>query len=203
MPAPPSCLPPARSLAPHWAAVPQHMSASLDLEAALLGRACRLDGQALAQIHDQYYPALYRFALYRLGEPEAAADLAAEVFVRLLDALHAGRAPQTSLRGWLFGVAAHLVADHFRRRPTVPLSEALSDGQSVAGEAEARLARGAVRAQLRRLTDEQQHVLALRFGDGFSLEDTAATLGKSVTAVKALQFRAVEALRRALRTDDD
>ncbi|MCC6191546.1 MAG: sigma-70 family RNA polymerase sigma factor [Anaerolineales bacterium] len=179
------------------------MSASLDLEAALLGRACRLDGQALAQIHDQYYPALYRFALYRLGEPEAAADLAAEVFVRLLDALHAGRAPQTSLRGWLFGVAAHLVADHFRRRPTVPLSEALSDGQSVAGEAEARLARGAVRAQLRRLTDEQQHVLALRFGDGFSLEDTAATLGKSVTAVKALQFRAVEALRRALRTDDD
>jgi RNA polymerase sigma-70 factor (ECF subfamily) len=179
------------------------MSAPPDPEAALLARARDLDSRALALIHDQYYPVLYRFALYRLGEPEAAADVAAEVFVRLLDALHAGRSPQTSLRGWLFGVASHLVADHFRRKPAAPLSEALADGMSVAGEVEARLARGAVLAELRRLTDEQQQVLALRFGDGFSVEETAATLGKSLTAVKALQFRAVDALRRALRVDHD
>jgi RNA polymerase sigma-70 factor (ECF subfamily) len=179
------------------------MSVPPESDAALLARARDLDGRALALIHDQYYPALYRFALYRLGETEAAADVAAEVFVRLLDALHAGRAPQTSLRGWLFGVAGHLVADHFRRKPAAPLSDALPDGQSVTGEVEARLTRGAVQTELRRLTDEQQQVLALRFGDGFSVEETAATLGKSVTAVKALQFRAVEALRRALSVNHD
>jgi RNA polymerase sigma-70 factor (ECF subfamily) len=182
------------------------MTAPPDSDAALLARARDLDGRALALIHDQYYTALYRYALYRLGEPEAAADVAAEVFVRLLDALHRGRAPQTSLRGWLFGVAGHLVVDHYRRRPAAPLSDDLPDpggAQAVAGEAEARLARAAVQAELRRLTDEQQQVLALRFGDGFSVEETATTLGKSVTAVKALQFRAVEALRRALRVQDD
>ena len=174
-----------------------------DPDATLLARARDLDAQALGHIHDQYYPALYRFALYRTSDPELAADVAGEVFVRLLDALHARRPPQTTLRGWLFGVAAHLVADHYRRKPAAELSESLADSQSVPGEAEANLARGEVQAGMRRLTEEQQQVLALRFGDGFSVEETATTLGKSVNATKALQFRAIEALRRVLKVDHD
>jgi RNA polymerase sigma-70 factor (ECF subfamily) len=46
------------------------------------------------------------------------------------------------------------------------------------------------------LTSEQQHVLALRFADEHSLEETAAIMEKSVNAVKALQFRAIASLRR-------
>jgi RNA polymerase sigma-70 factor (ECF subfamily) len=48
------------------------------------------------------------------------------------------------------------------------------------------------------LTAEQQHVLALRFGQGYSLEETAAFMDKNVNAVKALQFRALAALQREL-----
>ncbi|MFN2152656.1 MAG: sigma factor-like helix-turn-helix DNA-binding protein, partial [Anaerolineales bacterium] len=36
----------------------------------------------------------------------------------------------------------------------------------------------------------------LRFGDGYSLEETAAVMQKKVNAVKALQFRALAALQR-------
>ncbi len=170
-----------------------------DPDATLLACARDLDAQALAQIHDQYYPALYRFALYRTSDPELAADVAGEVFVRLLDALHARRPPQATLRGWLFGVAAHLVADHFRRKPTAELPETLAAAYSVPAEAEANLLRGEVQTGIRRLTEDQQQVLALRFGDGFSVEETATTIGKSVNATKALQFRALEALRRVLK----
>src|SRR5262245_43113214 len=95
-------------------AVSNRMQTSPSAEAALLARARELDPRALGQIHDELYPEIYRYALYRIGDPEAAADVAAEVFVRLLNALHAGRAPQTALRGWLFGVAAHQVADFWR-----------------------------------------------------------------------------------------
>jgi RNA polymerase sigma-70 factor (ECF subfamily) len=69
---------------------------------------------------------------------------------------------------------------------------------SPATEAEARLRLIQVRAAIQRLTAEQQAVLALRFGGGFSVEQTAEALSKSVSAVKALQFRALEALRRTL-----
>ncbi len=196
---------PSRLAAPgfmlYFFAVQTRMANPPDPDATLLARARDLDAQALAHIHDQFYPALYRFALYRTSDPELAADIAAEVFVRLLDALHGRRPPQTTLRGWLFGVAAHLVADHFRRKPAAELSETLADAHSVPAEAEANLARGEVLAGMRRLTDEQQQVLALRFGDGFSVEETATTLGKSVNATKALQFRALEALRRVLKVN--
>jgi RNA polymerase sigma-70 factor (ECF subfamily) len=173
---------------------------SADRDTALLDGARRLDARALGEIHDTSYPAIYRYAHYRLGDGEAAADLAAEVFLRLLDALHANRPPQNTLRGWLFGVAAHLVADHWRKRHgTGPLTDDIPDTQSVSAEAELNLQRSALRRALPRLTEEQQHVLALRFGEGFSVEESARILGKSVNAAKALQFRAVEALKRLLQ----
>lgn len=165
-------------------------------EAALLAGARELDARALAQIHDRYYPDLYRFAAYRTGDASVAEDIASETLMRLLDALHRGQAPRTTLRGWLFGVAAHLVADHFRRRPPSPLAETLPGAAGTAEEAEENLRRRAVSAALRRLTPEQQDVLAHRFGEGASLEETAEAMGKTVNAVKQLQWRAVEALRR-------
>jgi RNA polymerase sigma-70 factor (ECF subfamily) len=174
-------------------------------EAALLERARELDSRALGQIHDQYYPEIYRYALYRTGDAHVAEDIAGEVFLRLLDAVHKGRAPQTTLRGWLFGVAANLVADHFRRAPreSAPLDDSLAAPEALTAQAEGNLQKRAVRAALRRLTPEQQEVLTLRFGDGFSVEETATTLGKTATAVKALQFRALEALRRWVEVGHD
>lgn len=171
-------------------------------EAELLAGARRLDSRALAAIHDRYYPDLYRYVQYRTNDSGVAEDISSEVFMRLLDGLHAGRPPR-SLRAWLFGVANHMVADHFRRaarRVEVALPENLPAGQdhdpeAAAGESQ-RLQD--VRHALTQLTEDQQEVLALRFGEGRSLEQTAAELDKSVNAVKQLQFRAVAALRRRL-----
>jgi RNA polymerase sigma-70 factor (ECF subfamily) len=169
-------------------------------EKALLEQARRLDERALGQIHDRYYPEIYRYALYRTGRTEVADDVAGEVFLRLLDALHGGRPPRTTLRGWLFGVAANLVADHFRRAPreSALLDDDVAAPGSAAAEAEGRLQRQVIQAAIRQLTREQQEALALRFGSGLSLDETAAAMGKSVNAVKVLQFRALESLRRLL-----
>lgn len=169
-------------------------------EQTLLEQAQRLDERALGQIHDRYYAEIYRFALYRTGRSEVADDIAGEVFLRLLDALHKGRPPRTTLRGWLYGVASNLVADHFRKAPreSQELDENHAAPHSPAAEAELQLVQADVRQAMRQLTREQQEALAFRFGEGFSVEETAEAMGKSVNAVKALQFRAIEALRRVL-----
>ncbi len=176
------------------------MSTTPPNEAALLARARELDSRALGLIHDRYYPEIYRYALYRTSDPALAEDIAGEAFLRLLDSLHQGRAPQTTLRGWLFSVASNLVVDHFRRAPreSAALDEDLPEAESSASRAEQNVQRQAVQAAIRQLTAEQQETLALRFGDGFSVEQTADVMGKSVTAVKALQFRALAMLRKAL-----
>lgn len=161
-----------------------------------------LDPLAIAELHDRYYPEVYRYARYRLGDDDIAQDIASDVFVRLLEAAHAGRGPNQSLRGWLLGTASHLVMDHFRRlysgRET-PLGDDLPEnGADLSHAIEDVDRHRAVRKALSRLTGEQQHVLALRFLGAYSLEETADLMGRNSNAVKALQFRALAALRRHL-----
>jgi RNA polymerase sigma-70 factor, ECF subfamily len=164
-------------------------------ESTLLLRARELDLRALSRIHDRYYPEICRYAFYRIGENKSAEDIASEVFLRLLVGLRSGKPPQNTLRGWLFGVASHLVADHFRHQSRLSDQDFMAASESPQAEAERNIQHGEVRMALRNLTTDQQEVLALRFGEGFSVEETAHILGKSVTAVKSMQFRAIEALR--------
>jgi RNA polymerase sigma-70 factor (ECF subfamily) len=55
-----------------------------------------------------------------------------------------------------------------------------------------------LRQAIRQLTPEQQHVLALRFTENYSLEQTASQMKKSINAIKALQFRAIETLKQLM-----
>jgi RNA polymerase sigma-70 factor (ECF subfamily) len=112
-----------------------------------------------------------------------------------------GRGPRSSPRGWLFGTLRHIVDDHYRaayaRGSEADPVDAYADGTPDAA-VEAGEEQGEIRRALRFLTSEQQHVLALRFGGGYSLEETAKMMGRKANAIKALQFRALQALRRHL-----
>jgi RNA polymerase sigma-70 factor (ECF subfamily) len=162
----------------------------------------RLDAQAIGAIYDQYFPEVYRYVRYRINDDLAAEDLASEVFVRLLEAVQKKQGPQTSLKGWLIATASHAVDDHLRRqyrRPVEALSDALPDHRSsVTSEVDSREQNRMVQNAYAQLTSEQQHVLALRFGQGYSIEETAAHLKKNINAVKALQFRALASLQRQI-----
>jgi RNA polymerase sigma-70 factor (ECF subfamily) len=159
-----------------------------------------LDQQAIGAVYDKYFSEIYRYVLYRIGDPTLAEDIASDVFVRLLESVQSGRPPQTNLKGWLIGTASHIVTDQLRkkyRRPEEEISESLPDrGPSLTAEVDQREQNRMVNDAYAQLTSEQQHVLALRFGQGYSLEETAATMNKNVNAVKALQFRALAALQR-------
>lgn len=175
----------------------------------LIDRARQMDREALAQIHDQFYPEVYRYARFRLSDDQVCEDIASEVFLRLLDAFNRKRGPKESLRGWLIGTASNLVNDYLRHRynrPTDNLDDQaerrLSDERTLPEESFQKAARRqSVQSAIRELTWEQQHVLALRFSEERSLKETARLLGKSINAVKALQFRALASLRRQLEQD--
>lgn len=171
----------------------------------LLSRARQLDGNVLAEIHDRYYPEVYRYVRFRLDDPLLCEDIAGEVFLRLIEAFSRQRGPDHNLRAWLLSTATHLINDHLRRRyrrRTQPLDEqeveALVDDANPASIWEGAFESQQVRQAIARLTPDQQQVLALRFADERSLEETARLVGKNVNAVKALQFRALGALRRLL-----
>jgi RNA polymerase sigma-70 factor, ECF subfamily len=161
-----------------------------------------LNPQVIASVYDRYSLDVYRYVRYRIGDEQTAEDITSDVFVRLLEACQRGRSPQTNLKAWLLGTASHIVTDHMRRnyrRPTDELSENVLDPLAVpVNEVERREKERVIRAAMSNLTPEQQHVLALRFGEGYSIEETAAVLNKNVNAVKALQFRALASLQRGV-----
>jgi RNA polymerase sigma-70 factor (ECF subfamily) len=167
---------------------------------SLLERVNRHDQSALIEVHDRYFDQLYHYISYRLGDSDVAADLTGEVFLALIKALKKGNPPKTSLSGWLYAVARNLVADHIKKQVrTVPLLEDLiADSPSLTDQAHLALLVPTLRQALLQLTEDQQHVIALRFGQGLSLAETAVILDRSVGAVKALQHRALAALARII-----
>jgi RNA polymerase sigma-70 factor, ECF subfamily len=159
-----------------------------------------MDRHAIGAIYDRYFAEVYRYVRYRINDEVAAEDITSDVFMRLLEATQRKQGPQTYLKGWLIATASHAVNDHLRRqyrRPVEALSESLPNGaMSVHAEVDLREQNSMIQSAYARLTSEQQHVLALRFGQGYSLEETATYLKKDINAVKALQFRALAALQR-------
>ena len=171
-------------------------------ELALLAGVRKLDKQALTEAHDTYYPAIFRYISFRVGDQQTAEDLTSEVFTRLLSAVRDRSAPDNTLRGWLYGVASRVVADHHRKQYR---TEKTTLDENMAGEAADPLdtvshmqTLEALHDALSELTKDQQDVIALRFGYEMPIKEVAQTLGKSVGSVKQLQARAVAALSRKL-----
>jgi RNA polymerase sigma-70 factor (ECF subfamily) len=171
-------------------------------ETSLLERAREYDQAALIEIYDLHSRRIYNYIYHRLGDVHLAEDLTAEVFVRMLEAAQSRKFARTSLSAWLYRIAHNLVVDHFRiqsQREVEPLDERLRvaiDDLTVV--VEAKLAQQRLRAALSHLTQEQQQVIILRFGEGLSAPQVAEVLGKSEGAVRAQQHRALEMLRRTL-----
>ena len=169
----------------------------------------RLDPEAITEIHNRYFASIFRYARYRLGDSSLAEDIVSETFVRLLNALHNGKGPRSSLRGWLMGTASNLINDHFRQSYAQPIDAITEDfdvvatGENPAQHVERVDRQLAVQSALRALPPAQQHVLALRFGSGCSLAETAEIMDKKPNAIKQLQFRALNTLRQNLGGDLD
>ncbi|MBN2388307.1 MAG: sigma-70 family RNA polymerase sigma factor [Anaerolineales bacterium] len=174
-------------------------------ENELLQRARRFDRPALAEAYDRYSPALYRYALRRLGDPELAEECVAETFSRLLQALRHERGPRDHLQAYLYRTAHNWIVDHYRRQPPAPL--ALDDdlpGQEETPEEAARrhLRQGHLRQALQELTPDQQQVISLKYLEGWENEAIARVLARPVGAVKSLQHRALAHLQRLLKDED-
>ena len=172
-----------------------------------LAAARELDEKALAAIHDEHYPTVYRYVRYRLDDEQLVEDIAAEVFLRFLDTLKRKGGEIRDVRPWLIGTATNLINDHLRRkyrRPTEDLEdfEFLASHETPEHAAESSDVRRRVSDAMQKLTTEQQQVISMRFVLEYSVEETARMMRKTAGAVKVLQFRALASLRRLLETKD-
>jgi RNA polymerase sigma factor (sigma-70 family) len=130
-----------------------------------------------------------------------AEDLTSETFLAAFTRMGDVVGDGAAFRTWLFSIAHHKRVDDVRRRSRraapIPYEPEL-DGRLTGPADEPAFAAesGDVVTMLADLAPDQRDVLTLRFVADLSLEQVATTLGRSVGAVKSLQHRGLETLRR-------
>lgn len=155
----------------------------------------------MVSLMERFQEKLVRFAWRRLGSEADAHDAAQETLLAALGA--AGSAPPEPGRqgAWLFGIAAHKVADALRRRyrrAAEPVTDALPGPGEPAGEAEARVEKARVLAALGRVPEPFREALVLTAIEGLSYPEAAAALDVPVGTVRSRIASARKALRREL-----
>lgn len=178
-------------------------SVPLDGERELVARAQTGDEAAFARLYDAYFSRVYRYILTRTSHEADAEDLAAEVFIKVVDALPAFRWQEAPFSAWLFRIARNCVISHHRRNGARPVMSKLPQGQAVKGPdpeelAEQRLTVMEVWQAASRLTEAQRQVIELRFAAGLSVAETARVLGKSESNIKVTQHNAIARLKQML-----
>lgn len=181
-------------------------------EAQLLTRIQHGDRQAIIITYERYFAALYRYVRLRVDSSQTAEDIVSEVFVTLLESINMPHAPRQHLRGWLYQVArsklsaqsattasrTHLVdwntLEEWMPNDTLIVSEN-GDPEALLGDV---YDRQRLYHALRMLNPDHQEVLLLRFGEHLSLRETADVLGKNISAIKSIQFRALQTLRQIM-----
>jgi RNA polymerase sigma-70 factor (ECF subfamily) len=134
-------------------------------------------------------------------------DLTSEVFIAVFRNLPTFHGTEANFRSWVFVIAHRRLLDERRnrsRRPAVvdESFEESSGGAALGGDAEAdalrALATERVQAVCSRLVPDQRDVLLLRIVGDLTVDQIAEVLEKSPGAVKQLQRRGFEAVRRLL-----
>jgi RNA polymerase sigma-70 factor (ECF subfamily) len=168
-------------------------------ERALI-EAAQTDPARFAELYDRYVERVYAFVSRRTHDRAAAEDITSEVFQQAL-----GHLGQFEWRGvpfvaWLFRIASNAITNRWRQDgrdspdplPDVPDTRELED-----------IERRVILFQLvDRLPDVQRQVIQMRFVEEKSIREIAATLGRSEGAVKQLQLRALETLRKRMGRRD-
>ena len=168
------------------------------------------DGSAVAfaELYDRYVDRVYAFIFRRVGDPQLAEDLTADVFTRMLHRIDTFTLTDTDPIAWLLTIARNRVHDHHRSARFRLEMAGDQVGVEVGDEGpspSARLERAAVvtevRAALALLRPDHAEVLHLRFVEELSVAEAAEVLGRRQGAVRALQFRALKALGELVDTE--
>src|SRR5574337_839347 len=92
----------------------------------LAARARRGDAAAFTALNDALAPRLHRYLRSRVGDPDDAADLLQQVFLKMIEALPRYERRGVPFAAWAFRLARNAVIDHIRtRHPTVMLEGAV------------------------------------------------------------------------------
>ncbi len=175
-----------------------------DTDEMILARAVEGDAEAFSMLYERYVGRIYNYIYYRTGTAVDAEDLTAKVFYRALGRISFYRNQGVPFSAWLYRIAHNLVANWYRdnsRKQEVSLEDhaflhphADYPEQALVEDQEKEW----LLKSIRKLPQERQELLILKFVDRLSNSEIALIMGRSEGAIKSLYHRTLLALRDEL-----
>jgi len=163
-------------------------------EERLLIEAAQADPARFVELYDRNVDRIYAYVSRRAGSRSVAEDVTSEVFEQALSNLGKFKWRGVPFVAWLYRIASNALADHWKRErrdshdlpPDVPDEREHQDLER----------RVSLFQLVDRLPDAQRQVIQMRFVEDRTIREVAAALDRSEGAVKQLQLRALENLRK-------
>jgi len=167
---------------------------------ALVRAAKSGDASAFGELYERYRDAIYRYCLSRTGTAHDAEDLTSDVFVKALHSIDSYQERGLPFVAFLYRIARNAAIDRARTmKQPLSVDELVtepSSKQNVEADASLAVDSSILLAALTKLKTEHRDVIVMRFIEGYSALEVAAALGKTEGAVRTLQHRALERLRK-------
>lgn len=164
------------------------------------------DAKAFGRLYEASVDRVYRYVFFRVNDTQTAEDLCSLVFVKAWENLHRFQ-PRGPFLAWLYSIARNTVIDHYRtHKQTVSLDEAAPLAATNARPDEAvdlHFELQALQAAMQHLTAEQREVLTLKFIAEYDTTEIARHMRKTEGAIRALQMRALQALARVMKSNEE
>lgn len=171
------------------------------------------DRDALSEVLSAIRPVVVRYCRARVGTAErsglSADDVAQEVCLAVIAALPRYQDQGRPFLAFVYGIAAHKVADAHRAMardksdPAENLPEQVDRHAGPEQEALNSESSRRMQALLEVLPEKQREILILRVVVGLSAEETADAVGSSAGAVRVAQHRALQKLKAEMTRAGD
>lgn len=177
-----------------------------DAELVELAKAGNKD--AFGELYERYVEKIYNYIYYRTGNHHDAEDLTARVFFRAMGHVENYTERGVPFQAWLYRIAHNLVANWHRdrgRRKVIPLDDFIAGSlrfDAPDHQLEDKEERERLLGAIRRLPEERQQLLVLKFVDHLSNAEIGAIMDRTEGAIKSLYHRTLLSLRDELQIQD-
>jgi RNA polymerase sigma-70 factor, ECF subfamily len=179
-----------------------------DLDDSALVDLAKSDKEAFGELYERYVRKIYNYIYYRTGNQHDAEDLTARVFFRAMSHIENYTDRGVPFQAWLYRIAHNLTANWHRdrtRRKIIPLDEYIASGlrtEAPDRQTEDAEEREQLLAAIRRLPEDRQQLLILKFIEHLSNAEIGDIMGRTEGAIKSLYHRTLIALRDDMQMQD-
>jgi RNA polymerase sigma-70 factor (ECF subfamily) len=173
----------------------------------LIQKAASGDEEAFGSLYDMNVDRIYKHIYYRTGNIKDAEDLTQKVFLKAWQAIGRYKITASPFLAWLMRISHNLIIDSYRRKKDEIYFDvefcAADPSPSPEQAAEIDFDKQRLRGTILQLPVDQQHVILMRFIEGFTYAEIASSLGKGEGAIRVIQYRALKKLRHILEKEKD